>query len=88
MIYLQQIIGFFCFSWDIDVHEDEILSIKYPSISAIDWDVLTRVDNQMEEALEQCQQDFIQYDQPFQNMIKEVWIKKIFFKIFIILCLF
>ncbi len=51
---------------------DETLSIKYPSLSTIDWDVLTRVDNQMEEALQQCQQDFIQYEQFFQNIIKEV----------------
>jgi hypothetical protein len=54
------------------VNEDETLSIKYPSLSTIDWDVLTRVDNQMEEALQQCQQDFIQYEQFFQNIIKEV----------------
>jgi hypothetical protein len=26
----------------------------------------------MEEALQQCQQDFIQYEQFFQNIIKEV----------------
>ena len=38
----------------------------------IDWDLLTRVDQQMEEALEQSKQDFIQYDQFFQNLIKEV----------------
>jgi hypothetical protein len=54
------------------VNGDETLSIKYPSLSTIDWDVLTRVDNQMEEALQQCQQDFIQYEQFFQNIIKEV----------------
>ncbi len=54
------------------MNEDETLSIKYPSLSTIDWDVLTRVDNQMEEALQQCQQDFIQYEQFFQNIIKEV----------------
>jgi hypothetical protein len=54
------------------VNEDETLSIKYPSLSTIDWDVLTRVDNQMEESLQQCQQDFIQYEQFFQNIIKEV----------------
>jgi hypothetical protein len=77
-------IGFFCFSWDIDVHEDEILSIKYPSISAIDWDVLTRVDNQMEEALQQCKQDFIQYQQFFQNLIKEVNIQKNIFHFLVI----
>ncbi len=59
----------FLFSWDI---EDETLSMKYPSLSTIDWNVLTRVDNQMEEALQQCQQDFIQYEQFFQNIIKEV----------------
>ncbi len=54
------------------MNEDETLSIKYPSLSTIDWDVLTRVDNQMEESLQQCQQDFIQYEQFFQNIIKEV----------------
>ncbi|CAF3287852.1 unnamed protein product [Rotaria socialis] len=59
-------------SWDIDINEDETLSIKYPSISSIDWDLLTRVDNQMEEALKQCQQDFNQYEQFFQNIIKEM----------------
>ncbi len=61
-----------CFSWDTDINEDETLSIKYPLISTIDWDVLTRVDNQMEEALRQCQQDFIEYEQFFENIIKEV----------------
>lgn len=60
------------FSWDIDINEDETLAIKYPTISTVDWDVLTRVDNQMEEALQQCQQDFTQYEQFFQNIIKEV----------------
>ncbi|CAF3867607.1 unnamed protein product [Rotaria magnacalcarata] len=59
-------------SWDMDINEDETLSIKYPSISFIDWDLLTRVDNQMEEALKQCQQDFNQYEQFFQNIIKEI----------------
>jgi hypothetical protein len=54
------------------VNEDETLSITYPSLSTIDWDILTRVDNQMEEALQQCQQDFNQYEQFFQNIIKEV----------------
>jgi hypothetical protein len=70
-------------SSDIDVNEDETLSIKYPSISTINWDVLTCVDNQMEEALQQCQQDFIEYEQffVFQNMIKEVsiLIRSVFF---------
>jgi hypothetical protein len=55
--------------------------MKYPSLSTIDWDVLTRVDNQMEEALQQCQQDFIQYEQFFQNIIKEVSILEVFFSI-------
>jgi hypothetical protein len=41
-------------------------------ILPINWEILTRVDNQMEESLEQCQQDFIQYEQLFQNIIKEV----------------
>ncbi len=54
------------------MNEDETLSITYPSLSTIDWDILTRVDNQMEEALQQCQQDFNQYEQFFQNIIKEV----------------
>jgi hypothetical protein len=54
------------------VNEDETLSMKYPSLSTIDWDVLTRVDNQIEEALQQCQQDFNQYEQFFQNCIKQV----------------
>ena len=61
------------------MNDDEISSIKYPSISPIDWDVLTRIDKQMEEALKQCQQDFIQYEQIFQNMIKEVIISYSFF---------
>jgi hypothetical protein len=45
----------------------------------IDWDVLTRVDNQMEEALKQCQQDFTQYEQLFQNIIKEVTFQSFYF---------
>jgi len=72
------------FSWDIDINEDETLTIKYPRISTIDWDLLTRVDNQMEEALQQCKQDFIQYQLFFQNLIKEVYIQKtIFYFLFI-----
>ncbi|CAF1019239.1 unnamed protein product [Rotaria sordida] len=59
-------------SWDIDINEDETLAIKYPSILSIDWDILTRVDYQMEEALKQCQLDFIQYELFFQNIIKEI----------------
>ncbi|CAF0767913.1 unnamed protein product [Rotaria sp. Silwood1] len=59
-------------SWDIDINEDETLSIKYPSILSIDWDILTRIDNQMEETLKQCQQDFTQYELFFQNIIKEI----------------
>jgi len=66
----------FLFSWDI---EDETLSIKYPSLSTIDWYVLTRVDNQMEEALQQCQQDFIQYEQFSRNIINEMSILEGFF---------
>ncbi|CAF3469664.1 unnamed protein product, partial [Rotaria sp. Silwood2] len=31
-----------------------------------------RVDYHMEEALKQCQQDFIQYELIFQNIIKEI----------------
>ena len=46
--------------------------MKYRSIASIDWNILARVDTQMEEALEQCKQDFIQYDLFFQNIIKEV----------------
>lgn len=72
----------FFVSWDIDINDDDALSIKYPSISTIDWDVLTRVDKQMEEALQQCQQDFIQYEQFFQNLIKEVCF---FYKIFVLI---
>ena len=80
----------FCslFSWDIDVNEDETLSIQYPSLSSIDWDVLTRVDNQMEEALQQCQQDFIQYEQFFQNMVKEVSILELHFLLLFLFSLF
>ncbi|CAF1286611.1 unnamed protein product [Adineta steineri] len=59
--------------WDIDVNEnDEILIKKFPLISSINWGILTNVDNQMEEALKQCQQDFTQYEQFFQNLIKEI----------------
>ncbi|CAF1375230.1 unnamed protein product, partial [Adineta steineri] len=59
--------------WDIDTNEnDEILIKKFPLISSINWDILTNVDNQMEEALKQCQQDFTQYEQFFQNLIKEI----------------
>ena len=36
---------------------------------------MTRIDHEMEEKLKQCQQDFTQYDQIFQNMIEEVNIK-------------
>jgi hypothetical protein len=60
------------FSWDIDVNEDETLS-------TIDWDVLTGVDNQMEEALRRCQQNFIEYEEFFQNIIKEVSIIEVLF---------
>jgi hypothetical protein len=63
------------------MNEDETLSIKYPSLSTIDWDVLRRVDNQMQEALEQCQRDSIQYEQVFQNTIKEVRILEVLFLI-------
>ena len=63
---------FFFSSWDNEVNEEDVLTVKYPSLSSIDWNVLARVDTQMEEALEQCKQDFIQYDQFFQNVIKEV----------------
>jgi hypothetical protein len=62
----------FLFSWDIDVNEDETLAIKYALIESIDWNILTRVDQQMENALQQCQQDFIQYEDFFHNIIKEV----------------
>jgi hypothetical protein len=62
----------FLFRWDIDVNEDETLAIKYALIESIDWNILTRVDQQMENALQQCQQDFIQYEDFFQNIIKEV----------------
>ena len=54
------------------MNEEDVLTVKYPSLSSIDWNVLARVDTQMEEALEQCKQDFVQYDQFFQNVIKEV----------------
>ena len=54
------------------MNEEDVLTVKYPSLSSIDWHVLARVDTQMEEALEQCKQDFVQYDQFFQNIIKEV----------------
>ena len=63
---------FFFSSWDNEVNEEDVLTVKYPSLSSIDWNVLARVDTQMEEALEQCKQDFVQYDQFFQNVIKEV----------------
>ena len=54
------------------MNQDETLSIKYPLISSINWEILSRVDQQMEEGLQQCQQDFIQYEQVYQNIIKEV----------------
>ncbi|CAF4135879.1 unnamed protein product [Rotaria sp. Silwood2] len=59
-------------NWDNYINQDDTLSIKYPSILSIDWHILTRVDYQMEEALKQCQQDFIQYELIFQNIIKEI----------------
>jgi hypothetical protein len=49
------------------------------TLSTIDWDVLTGVDNQMEEALQRCQQNFIEYEKFFQNIIKEVSIIEEFF---------
>ena len=58
--------------WNTDNKDDEALTIKLPSISSIDWEALTRVDSQMEEALKQCQQDIGQYEQFYQNLIKEV----------------
>ena len=58
--------------WNTDNKDEEALTIKLPSISSIDWEALTRVDAQMEEALKQCQQDIAQYEQFHQNLIKEV----------------
>ena len=46
--------------------------MKYPSLSSIDWHVLARVDTQMEEALEQCKQDFVQYDQFLKTLSKKL----------------
>ncbi|UJR34999.1 hypothetical protein I4U23_027775 [Adineta vaga] len=58
--------------WDVEVKDEDILTMKSPSVSSIDWQILTRVDKQMEDSLKECQQDFSQYDELFQNLIKEI----------------
>lgn len=58
--------------WDIELSEDEIMKINYPIVSPIDWQMLISVDQQMEQALVQAKLDFTQYEQFFQNLIKEV----------------
>ena len=44
----------------------------FPMISNINWNLLTRVDQQIEDSLKHCQQDFHQYQQIFENILKEV----------------
>ena len=48
------------------------MKINYPIVSPIDWQMLISVDQQMEQALVQAKLDFTQYEQFFQNLIKEV----------------
>ena len=46
--------------------------MKFPSISSINWDLLTRVDQQIDETLKQCQTDFHQYEFIFENLLKDI----------------
>ncbi|CAF1006350.1 unnamed protein product [Adineta ricciae] len=57
--------------WDIPSKDEDMFKIICPSLTEIDWQMLNRVDQQIEDSLKDCRQDFNQYEELFQNMIKE-----------------
>ncbi|CAF1659769.1 unnamed protein product, partial [Adineta ricciae] len=57
--------------WDIPSKDEDMFKIICPSLTEIDWQMLNRVDQQIEDSLKDCRQDFDQYEELFQNMIKE-----------------